>query len=374
MRIAIDIRDLSLAKTGARTYLEEILVALPRVAPQHEFVKLAPARPVRPASHTIWSKMASHLGFVYWKEIVLPIKAWRAGCDIILCTDYTVPLFTTARTVPVFYDANFWSNPKQYNRIWRLLMDYVALPAARHSPLVVTISEFSRSEIARHAGISSRRIVAVPIAPKSSATGAISAPEITRILGQYRIDTSQPYFLHVGVLEKRKNLVRLVEAFARYKAKGDRPHQLVLVGQPGPKTDMDDSQNIRNVINKLQLEDCVRMTGHVSDDELPAFYQGAFGFVFPSLREGFGIPILEAFQNQVPVAAAKSSAIPEVAGDAAILFDPQNVDEIAWALERLATDENLRNVLISKGNEQASLFSWDETARQLVNLFEALTR
>jgi glycosyltransferase involved in cell wall biosynthesis len=372
MRIAIDTRDLLLARTGARTYLVEVLAALERVAAPHVIVPLAPRRPP-PVRRDAASKIREHLAFTWWKQVELPRLAQANRCDVIFCTDFTAPLVAKARPVPVFFDGNFWVTPEHYNRWWRLLIDKTAIPAARRAPAVVTISEFSRQEIAHYTHIPLARIAAIPIAPKTATKVALSPADTVRILHGYGLDDGTPFVLHVGVLEKRKNLVRLVEAFDRFRRQVGEPYQLVLVGQPGPRQDMDDSANIQAAVARLGLADCVRLIGHAPDADLPAFYQGAALFVFPSLREGFGMPILEAYSSRLAVAAANSSAIPEVAGDAALLFDPTDVDDMAAAMLQLAQDPALRAELIERGLQRTALYSWERTARELLALFERIT-
>lgn len=370
MRIGVDTRDLLLSRTGARTYLVEVLAALERVAGPHEIIPLRPQRAGAVRRANALDKVREHITFTWWKQVELPRLAAAKGCDVIFCTDFSAPLFSRAKTVPVFHDGNFWVNPEHYNRWWRLLMNTFAVPAARRSPAVVTVSAFAREEIAAHTGIPLERIVVIPNAAKSSTTAPPSPGETAHILAGYGLDANTPFVLHVGVLEKRKNLVRLVEAFAQFCTQVDQSYQLVLVGQPGPRQDMDDSANIQASIERLLLTDRVRQIGYVPDEHLPAFYQGATLLVFPSLREGFGIPILEAFSSRLSVAAARSSAIPEVAGDAALLFDPTDSTAIAEAMLRLAQDAALRQELIERGLERATLYSWDRTGRALIALFE----
>ncbi|MCC6454913.1 MAG: glycosyltransferase family 4 protein [Caldilineaceae bacterium] len=369
MRIGIDIRDLGIARTGARTYLEETLSAL-QSASGHEVVPLHPQNVATTRDRSRFARVAEHAAFAYWKQVQLPLMAKERQCDVLFCTDYTVPLQTSIPAIPVFYDASFWAHPEQYNWIWRKSLDLLTVPAAKRAPAVVTISEFARKNIIAYTGISPDRIIAIPIAPKTKATHSLADADVSAILARYTIDVDVPYILHVGVMEKRKNLVRLVEAFALFQQQVGTPYQLVLVGQPGPRADMDDSANIREAVTALGLADSVRMAGHVPDEALPALYQGASMFVFPSLREGFGIPILEAFNHDLPVAAANSSAIPEVAGDAALLFEPTDPQDIAAAMLRVAGNEVLRNQLIGKGRARRQQFSWDKTAQELITLFE----
>lgn len=373
MRIGVDTRDLLLARTGARTYLVEVLAALERVAGPHVVISLAPARTEPIRRDNALAKIGEHVAHTWWKQVQLPRLAQARGCDVIFCTDFTAPLLPRAKAVPVFFDGNFWVTPDHYNRFWRMLMDVTAIPAARRAPAVVTISEFSRQEIAHYTGIPVERIVAIPIAPKTATRTVLAAEERAAVLARYDLDGEVPFALHVGVLEKRKNLVRLVEAFARFREQVSGPYRLVLVGQPGPRQDMDDSGNIRASIERLGLGDAVRLLGHVGDSDLPALYQGAAMFVFPSLREGFGIPVLEAFSSRLPVAAAASSAIPEVAGDGALLFDPEDTGAIAQAMVAVAKDPVLQARLVENGLVQAARYSWDRTALELLALFAEIT-
>lgn len=369
MRIGIDTRDLLIARTGAKTYLEESIAAFQSM-PGLEVVCLSPQQFSSGRKRNSFKKIADQGAFIRWKQFDLPRLAKQQGCDLLFCTDYTVPLYSSIPAIPVFYDANFWINPTQYNWLWRKSLNLLALPAAKKAPAVVTISEFARADIIAYTGIRPEQIHAIHIAPKTQATITLPANDIQAILNQHQIDPTKPFILHVGVLEKRKNLARLVEAFAIFSQQASVPHQLVLVGQPGPRADMDDSENVKQKIAQLQLGDSVKLIGYVPDDSLAAFYQGASMYVFPSLREGFGIPVLEAYSQNLPVAAATGSAMPEIAGDAALLFDPYDPQAIASAMLRIAEDATLRHDLIEKGKLRRQDFGWDKTAQRLISLFE----
>ncbi|MCA9977853.1 MAG: glycosyltransferase family 4 protein [Anaerolineales bacterium] len=368
MRIAIDMRDLQIARTGNRTYLEEVSRALVEVAPEHEFIFLSPAKQLAKAETAV-QKIKGHIAFYLWKEITLPWLAWREQCHVIFCTDYVVPLFTTAHTVPVFHDASFWERPQNYNRFWRWLLNLLALPAARKSAAVVTVSESARQHIHQYTHIPLEKLVVIYEAPKQVAITPLSLSQKTAILDRYGLTPDTPFILHVGVIEKRKNLARLVTAFAQARLQLGPAFRLVLVGQPGPKKDLDDSQAIRQVIQDLDLGESVILAGHVSDVDLPAFYQAASFYTLPSLYEGFGLPVLEAFANNLPLMAANTTSLPEIAGDAALYFDPESSAEMAAAMVRIATDAELRASLIDKGKQRLKIFSWEKTARQIMQLF-----
>ena len=371
MRIAIDVRDLRVAKTGNRTYLEELCRALPVATDKHHFLFLAPHWEL-PVGSSSWKKILGHLAFYFWKEIELPWRAWHEGCNIVFCTDYVVPLFFPGESVAVFHDAGFWERPQDYNRLWRFLLDLLALPAARRSPATITVSEFSKRRLVSLTGISEDKLHIVYEAPKSATLRGIDRRTSENVLQKYGLE-EQKFLLHVGVLEKRKNLPRLIEAFALVQQlTGDL--KLVLVGQAGPKQDMDNSRRIEKTIQHHGLENAVILTGYIPDDELGVFYQSGNCYVFPSLYEGFGLPILEAFANDLPVVAANTASIPEIAADAALLFDPTDTEDMARQIMRVIKEKAVRENLVEAGRRRLKDFSWERTAQEIVTIMEMVAK
>ncbi len=371
MKIAIDIRELRVARTGIKTYIEELIRVFPKVAPQHEFVLLDSS--TNPRSHSsAFNKIINHLKYFYWKEIELPQKARKAGCDVIFCADYVVPLpiFFSGLRVPVFHDSSFWENPQHYNLFWRMLMNLFAIPAAKKATVVITTSEFAKGQISKHLGIKHSKLVPIPEGAKESLRHPLLSQRTNEILVKCGIIAKTPYILHVGVLEKRKNLPVLITAFANIIERVDANCRLVLVGQPGPRANLDDSTNIEETIAARGLEGRVILTGYVTDEELQAFYQGATVYAFPSKREGFGLPILEAFANDLPVVASTAGSLPEVLGDAGLQFDPDHIEQLEKHLINLINDNTLRENLIIKGRNRLRKFSWRITADRIIDEIE----
>jgi len=172
-----------------------------------------------------------------------------------------------------------------------------------------------------------------------------------------------PYILAVGTLQPRKNFPRLIHALARLRSRG-YDIDLVIAGSHGWLT-----ESIRDAIIETKLEERVHLLGYVDDKDLPALYAGAACFAFPSLYEGFGIPILEAMAYGTPVVTSNVSSMPEVAGDAALLVDPYDIEAITDALQHLIEDQALRDALIKRGSERASYFTWESSARQLQQIY-----
>jgi len=176
--------------------------------------------------------------------------------------------------------------------------------------------------------------------------------------------------LHVGVFEKRKNLSNLIKAFATIQQQLPAEFKLVLVGQAGPKQNMDDSRQIEEAIQSYDLEDAVVLTGYISDDELAAFYRSANCYVFPSIYEGFGLPLLEAFANDLPTAAANAAALPEIAQDGALLFDPTDPEDMTRQIIRVISDNDVRQRLVEAGRRRLADFSWEKSAEEIISIME----
>jgi len=171
------------------------------------------------------------------------------------------------------------------------------------------------------------------------------------------------FILYVGTLEPRKNIPNLIRAYCKIKDK--LPYKLIITGKKGWKY-----KPIFDLISELKLEDDVIFTGYIPEEDLPALYNGASAFVFPSLYEGFGLPPLEAMACGCPVITSNTSSLPEVVGDAGIMVDPNDVDELAKQIERVLTDKKLRDSMIKKGLKQAKKFSWEKCAKETLKVYE----
>ncbi len=187
----------------------------------------------------------------------------------------------------------------------------------------------------------------------------------TILKDKYRVDF--PYFLYVGKIQNRKNIVRLIHAFYHLKQETGTDAKLILIGRRMPPLD-----NIDAVIKELGLRDEIVEFGYVANEELPIFYNRAISFVFPSLWEGFGIPVVEAMACGTPVITSRISSLPEISGEAAILVDPYQEYEIAAAMYGIMTDTSLRDKLRKEGLERARKFSWQETARKTLEAYRRM--
>ena len=266
-----------------------------------------------------------------------------------------------------FYDAFFFENPEHYNKFWFVLHKYLAMPAARKSKFILTITNHSLHKINLLAGIPLEKLICIYLAPKS--LDQVGANENDTLLSQF-IHTN--YILHVGVMEKRKNVLKLIEAFYLLIKQGGiyADFKLVLGGTGTGRAESDDTNNILLLIQQLNLQDKVILTGFLTDQQLKTAYEKAYMYVFPSLNEGFGIPVLEAFKANIPVIVANNSCLPEVGGEAVMSFSPYDANELLDKMKLLIDNPALRLEFIKKGQTRLAYFSWEKATNELLAVFE----
>jgi len=287
--------------------------------------------------------------------------AWEMAArppDVLFVPAHVLPL-VHPRAVATVHDLGYRHFPEAHPWRARGYLDWSTRHNARASRLVIADSLATRDDLARFYSIQKEKVrVAYPgIRPGFA---PVQNPDaIERVLDAYHVPL--PYVLYVGTLQPRKNLARLIEAFARVP----EPHALVLAGKKGwLYTD------ILRRAESLGIAHRVIFTGYVPDEDLLALLSGASLFVFPSMYEGFGLPVLEAMACGVPVACSNSSSLPEVAGDAALLFPPTDTEALAAAMNRALADAALRRELVRRGAEQAAKFTWRRCAQVVLRTLE----
>jgi glycosyltransferase involved in cell wall biosynthesis len=366
LKIAVDVRDLRLAKTGTRTYLEELCNAFKRIETDElRFYFFDTSIAVYYGSNKLL-KLIEHARYQLWKQIVLPVKAFVNGCDIVFCTDNVVPLIHLGyKTIPVFHDAFFHETPENYSALWLWFYKKVTIPAAKRSPFVITPSIWAKKQINHYTHISTEKLVVIHEGPKTlDNLGSTGADELLISLAV----KPKGYLLHVGSMFKRKNIPALIYAFGKIKEQGYPDLKLVLSGSIPPNK-FNDHQLIIDAITTTNLQNDVVLTGYISDHDLSHLYSNALMYVFPSVNEGFGIPVLEAFNHNIPVLVANNTCLPEIGGNAVLQFDPFDINDISLKIKTVLDDAGVRNDMIAKGEERLQLFSWDKAALALVAVF-----
>ncbi|MCD6361151.1 MAG: glycosyltransferase family 4 protein, partial [Armatimonadetes bacterium] len=264
--------------------------------------------------------------------------------------------------VTTVHDVSFRMFPEWFSLKDRLLLDWGLRATLRVVKGVLSVSERTAEDLRRFYDVPAGDITVTPNALGEGFT-APGKQQMEDTLA--RLEVSRPYALFVGVLQPRKNIVRIVRAFMRARAEHSLPHQLVIAGKVGWK-----SGRILETVASAEAAGAVRRLGYVDDADLPALYAGADVFVFPTLYEGFGIPVLEAFACDTPVLASDTGALPEVAGDAALLVPPADEEAIAEGIVRLISDSRLRERMIAAGRARLERYSWRRTALLTLAAYE----
>jgi len=379
MRVLIPTAGCDLGRSGIGRFLQEMLAHLAEVAPWMH-VTLAGTRKELAAftkgsmsdEIIIDSRWEPPLANVVWQQLGLPLAVARRRFDAALlpAANRRAPLWLPCPTVGVVHDLAALRVPGKYDKVHEAYLRHVLPIALRQLSRLVTVSESSRSDIASLARVPAEQITVIPNGvdlrrmrpmPRSAAVLSL-APHIP---------VDRPYLLYVARVEHPgKNHLRLVDAFSRLKATTALPHRLVLAGPQRERAD-----EVRAYARASAAADAIVFTGYLPDHALAALYSAADALIHPSLYEGFGIPLIEAMACATPVACANTSSLPEIAGEAALFFDPLDPEDMCATMIRLIRDEDLRERLIRAGRTRVRRFSWRESAARLAALLEdAVTR
>lgn len=365
MRVGIDARLLAEPITGIGRYLHEILSRM--VDCGHEWYLYSH----KPLIVGDWNKKniyIKHLNLkgraarMLWAQTILPFWASRDNLDLFWSPAHRIPTFLPYRisSVVTIHDL-VWKFAGDTMRPLSRWLDSKLMPEAVYlADRVIAVSLSTARDLCEEMPRCRDKINVIPLGV--SKILSVQSKEVIDSIG-----ITKPFILFVGTLEPRKNLFRLLEAFANASKILNYPMTLVIAGGPG-WGDLD----FQKKINILGLQDHVCMLGYISEMQLSALYQSAFFLAMPSLYEGFGLPIVEAMARGCPVLTSNCSSMPEIAGNAGILVDPTNVASIEAGLVKLMTNKDLRKMLANNALICASRFSWDFTATATLSLFEEL--
>ena len=366
LRVGIDGRAFSSPAAGVRRYVHQLVPALLRLGEPLDIVALGGDTAALPAgvSHVRESlHPPTNLG---WTLVGLPIAAARAGVDLIHAPAYTAPFLTRTPVVVTIHDVSYERHPEwyPYRRDWlrRAFYRRSATAAVR----VLTDSAFSAAEIAAAYALPPGRVAVVPLG-----VAPAFAPGDPDLPIDLPAGVTTPFLLHVGDLHERRNLPMLVDALleARRHFGGTAALTLVLAG-----VDRGVGDGLCAMAAEAGVPDAVIRLGVVEDDRLQILYHAATALAYPSLYEGFGLPVLEAMASGTPVIASRAASIPEVLGDAGILLPPDEPAAWSAAIVDLMNDEALRSGMRARGLARAAAFSWERTAQMTLGVYrEALS-
>ena len=304
--------------------------------------------------HKIFPALRHPLLYVFYMEVVLPFFLRKHKPDVMVSADGYLSLSSSCKQIPIIYDINFEHKPGDIKLKNRIYFKFFFKRFARKAKRIATISEYSKKDIADYYKLDSSTIDNVSCGINSNFS-PLDEQQISEVKNKW--SGGKPYYFFVGSMHPRKNIKRLIDAFNLFKQKTGSNFKLILAGSIlWSKTEIEDSYT-----NSPYKEDII-FTGRLSDEDLQKMLGAAYALSFVPIFEGFGLPIVEAFQSGVPVICSNVTSMPEVAGNAALMVDPFSIDSIAEGMVTLSKNNELRNQLIAKGHIQKQLFSWSRTA------------
>ena len=372
LRIAIDAHTVGTKLGGNESYAVNLIEGLAQIDNVNQYTIYITTNEARERFGNRWPnfKVRSTLPHTPLIRIPLTLSAeLRKNPVDVLHVQFTAPPFCPCPVVVSIHDLSFEHLPETFKRRSRTQLRLTVRHSARRAARILSLSEHTRQDIIETYGVPPQRVTAIPLAAPDHFGPVTDYRELQRVRHNYGIDGD--YILSVGSIQPRKNLARLVRAYASLRESGsaDKLPKLVLVGKRAWLYD----ETLR-VLDETKIKDAVVLTGYVPESDLTALYSGALCFVYPSYFEGFGLPPLEAMKCGAAVIVGNRTSLPEVVGDAALTVDPFDVDAIAGAIRKLVNDESLRRELSVKGLQRANEFNWRETARKTLAVYKEVSR
>lgn len=348
------------SKTGTENYSYQLLLHLSRMDRQNRYIVY-----FRPGN-IVEGEWPDNFEFKpinfkrLWTQVGLSIQTFKDPLDLLFTPAHTIPILRKPglKTVMTVHDLGAEYLPAMHQLKQRLYLGFITRFQLKNTTKLIAVSNATKRDLVCKAGVDPKNIEVIY---EGYDQNMLKGDELKEVLIRYDLEKDK-YFLFVGTVQPRKNLSRLIEAFAIL----GNGYKLVIAGMRGWM-----SEDIYALPKKLGIGTQVKFIGRVSDSELSSLYKGALGLTYPSLYEGFGLPILEAFANDCPVMTSNRSSMPEVAGKAAILVDPFDIDSIKNGLEKLL-DAKLRQKQVQLGRQRVKLFSWEEAARETLELFKKI--
>ncbi len=306
-----------------------------------------------------------------WEQIALPRAAKNEGCELLHCTSNTGPIWSKVPLITILHDiiylesvSIFKKSGTWYQKFGNMYRRLVVPPVARKSKKVITVSNFEKDRIRNFMGLGDN-LTAIYNGVGEHFVKITDKDVLLKAKQKYKLPDNFMFFL--GNTDPKKNTPNVLKAFADFNSHSETKYKLVML-------DYEENalMQVLNGIGHPEIRTDIVMAGYVPNAEMPAIINQCKVFLYPSLRESFGIPILEGMACGVPVITSNTSSMPEIAGDAAILVDPTKPDEIVSAIERILGDEKFRDALCEKGIERAAQFSWKHMAEKYLELYKEL--
>ena len=346
-KVYIDVFYYKTALSGIKTYIEELVQGINKYGSTDvEYIFSHDVEKLKNRQFFINSKYrlvrwSFQLRYLVWKQIILPVKLLSNSVDVLICPDYVAPIFSQTRKIVVIHDNLFWKYPFNYPMLWRSYFIKLIKLGVSNNCEIVTTSKYSKSGL------------------KNIFNNKISYiyQSSERVYFKNKTERSKDYILHIGTFEKRKDLLTLVKAFKLLKDNTKTKLKLVLAGSKNFNGNKKIYKEIKRYILKNNLFSSVIIPGYINKIQANYYFNNAFTYVFPSIDEGFGIPLIEAMRAQLPVICSDIEVFKEIGDDSVVYFKKQDYNDLYNQLKLLFQDKSIVDRLILKGIKRANLFN-----------------
>jgi glycosyltransferase involved in cell wall biosynthesis len=361
MRIGLATRWLQLPAGGAKEYTLNLIQALLQIDRENEYVVFHNASAAMGTFRTAKEVLLPGRNKLWWDYVQLPLAVRREGIDLFWTPSYVVPFPIRCKSVATVHDLAYFTLPKSYQLLDILYMRSAIPGSFRRASALLAVSEHTKRDIVRLFPFAENKVAVTYEAASGKYKRAIEQDVLYATRDKYSLHCS--FIFYASSISPRKGSPYLLQAFAALRSQ--IPHKLVFTGGWSWG-----SADVFKLIEELSLKDDVIILGEVPAQDMPLLYNLADLFVYPSLYEGFGLPILEAMACGCPVVCSNLTSLPEVAGDAALMIDPRDIPSLAHAMHAALTDPQTRTSLIEKGLARAATFTWEKTARKTLEVFD----
>jgi glycosyltransferase involved in cell wall biosynthesis len=365
MKIGFDARMIDWAGVG--TYSYNLLKALKEIDKENEYILFCDRNSISqvPYADNFSKRVISESIFSSFHQLFFSISLKKQSLDIFHSPHFIFPLFLSCSSVVTIHDLIPLVFPSSMpSKLGRFYYQKVNSKVAKKTKIIIAVSNSTKKDLLEQFDVPEEKIRVIYNGVAESFDVIENETLLDEVKKKYKIRSK--VLLSVGNPKPHKDWLGLIEAFARLGSEA-QDYQLVLVGSRDPRY-----PKIDQLIKKLHLEDRVVITGFVKESDMPLLYNSADVFIFPSLYEGFGLPVLEAMACGTPVLCSNFSSLPEVAGDATLMFDPNDKNSLIEGIENLLSDEKLKKDLSEKGLKRAKLFSWEKTAQQTLEVYREI--
>jgi len=371
MRVGIEGRTLQGKRYGVARYLHNLLRNMTELDSGNEYIVYL-SQPIAPTENSLsglrYEVLSMHPS-LFWRHLRLPLAMRRDGVDLHFSPSYFLPLIKVCPAVVVVHDLTIKVHPEWFSVDRRFRFDGLFWNEVKRAERIITVSEHSRGDILHYLGVDPSKVVVIPEAADELFRPVDSEEKLRMVRERYGL--SEGFLFTVGAIHTRRNLERLIEAVSGAGKRLGSDLQLLIVGSPAPFSPPVD---IEGTARRCGMAGRVVQVQFVSEEELLLLYNACALFAYPSLYEGFGLPVIEAMSCGAPVVCSNTTSLPEVGGDAPVYFDPTNVEDMTDAVARVLGDDALRERLSRAGVERASLFSWRRAAQQTLEVFKEAGR